>query len=798
MKYYNLLEAVGSFIHQSAEDLEDLLAFVEQESDEIDSASMMIDDIDSPKYKQLEKDSRALAAIGHVIHNNIAAFKKPDLLKNNIFLYDYEQDSGQVGAVHIQLNGDVAEGKWIGSYGIRGSELLKAGLKIAKAKGATKVKLTAKWDSEGFYRKMGLRQAGVTRNDPFADSNFTDFEGDLEESTAGPIHYMSYGMLTNPLNMPDGEFIGPAVVKNFKFEMLSYANIVSSPGDQVHGVLWAIDKKTLSRLDRIEGYPRMYDRRIVPVWDTAGNKYAAEIYLMTPETRDYLQDERPDRDYVRSILDGYKHAGVPLGQVRQAVNDLYNRHRGITEANMSPSALKDFAKSDVSKNFIMGFEAEILIPDLESSNNDDFEPDYSQDMPVPTGMGWQKDVRYWLKGGDNPNHDREIEKAMEKIDQQLLDYIESELQSYLETFDGRRTLIELIAKARGIALNSEEIESIENDIAEQNDWYHHAVDTIRDDWYQQTDYMPEFLKSNGIKTMKDFVYEYNLDWPYYDTTNNGTVTFRDVAEDFRNFTGYNVIASPEYHGVPRKPGQWIVEPDTSLEDDTGLGAGAEIISPPMPFRTAMTALNKFWKWADRNDAWTNESCGFHVGISIVGQSNLAIDPIKLVLFLGDEHVLGNFGRQFNRYSQSSMKELQKSIRYETPKVIDSVMDTIKTKVDKIATDAILQGMLDRSNRYLSISIKDKYVEFRSAGGNYLDKKKLIVSTILRYVRTMAIAADPAAERQDYLKKLYKLVNENKSGQKLDSLEIFTKFISGDITRETLKHELKRKHGLDNY
>ena len=46
--------------------------------------------------------------------------------------------------------------------------------------------------------------------------------------------------------------------------------------------------------------------------------------------------------------------------------------------------------------------------------------------------------------------------------------------------------------------------------------------------------------------------------------------------------------------------------------------------------------------------------------------------------------------------------------------------------------------------------------------------------------------------------LTKLVNENKSGQKLDSLEIFTKFISGDITRETLKHELKRKHGLDNY
>ena len=85
------------------------------------------------------------------------------------------------------------------------------------------------------------------------------------------------------------------------------------------------------------------------------------------------------------------------------------------------------------------------------------------------------------------------------------------------------------------------------------------------------------------------------------------------------------------------------------------------------------------------------------------------------------------------------------------------------------------------------------MEFRSAGGNYLDKKKLIVSTILRYVRAMSIAADPAAERQEYLKKLYKLFNENRTGKKSDSLDIFAKFIAGDIDKERLKYELRQKH-----
>ena len=181
-----IVEVVGSFIPKSAADLEDLENFVTNEEEEIDSVSTMFDNLNDPKYKQLEKDYRALMAVHNVITNNIRAFNKQELLNNNIFIYDYEEDSGKVGAIHVQIQNNIAEIKWLGSYGTSGRQLLIAGLTAAKAKGIKKYKLTAKWNSEGFYRKMGLQQHSEPEYNVFADSNFTDFAGDIPESTSKP------------------------------------------------------------------------------------------------------------------------------------------------------------------------------------------------------------------------------------------------------------------------------------------------------------------------------------------------------------------------------------------------------------------------------------------------------------------------------------------------------------------------------------------------------------------------------------------------------------------------------------
>lgn len=637
-----ILEYVGSFVPKSAEDLEDLQSFVEQEQEDIDSASIMVDD-DEDKAAKLTKDYRALTAIDYVIKNNVRAFENPELLKSNIFLYDYEQDSGQVGAIHIQLHDDIAEVKWLGSYGTSGKKLLQAGLQVAKARGAKRVKLTAKWDSEGFYRKMGLQQ-GASKSDPFANSNMTDFTGDINEQK-------------------------------------------------------------------------------------------------------------------------------------------------ITEVNMSPGALKSFAASPVAQEMFMGFEAEMLISDLEQTDATAWEPDYSQDIPFPFDNNWYKVAADWLMSGDNPNTPQLVKRKLDDLQQGLMDFIEDKMQNYLASYAGRVALRRIIAKDRGADADEA---TVNRDIDTQNEYFDHAVDKIREHYYGATNYMPEFLDDERIHTMKDFCQVYNMSWPHYDKSYEGDLTFEDLESNFVDYTGYSATVSREYHGAKRGANVWIFEPDTSIDAEGDNAAGVELVSPPMPLADGLEALDRFWGWADQIGAYTNDSCGFHVGVSIKGKNKYDLDIVKLVLFLGDEYVLQRYKRLFNDYTVSSLRTIRNGLdqswqnkQYD----LDQAIGIVKKGVNKLAQSVMIQGMASTQKKHVSVNVREKYVEFRSAGGNYIERRDEIQNTILRYVRAMAIAADPEAEKQEYAKKLYKLFDRAKTPNENDTMNYFSQYIAGKITKSELKSRL---------
>jgi gamma-glutamylcyclotransferase (GGCT)/AIG2-like uncharacterized protein YtfP len=143
----------------------------------------------------------------------------------------------------------------------------------------------------------------------------------LTEAGAAPIYYFSYGMLCDPKYMQAAELMGVAELRNFRYEMLQYANVVADTGGTVYGCLWSLDRDMLSQLDQIEGYPILYDRKTVPAY-VDGQKYVAELYTMTPETRDQLQGSRPSQGYINSIVRGYHAAGVPMDQLRQSLRGL--------------------------------------------------------------------------------------------------------------------------------------------------------------------------------------------------------------------------------------------------------------------------------------------------------------------------------------------------------------------------------------------------------------------------------------------------------------------------------------------
>jgi gamma-glutamylcyclotransferase (GGCT)/AIG2-like uncharacterized protein YtfP len=55
------------------------------------------------------------------------------------------------------------------------------------------------------------------------------------------------------------------------------------PGGEVHGILYSIDEEGLGLMDEFEGYPEVFGRREVTVFDDHNVKYKAHIYIQPKE-----------------------------------------------------------------------------------------------------------------------------------------------------------------------------------------------------------------------------------------------------------------------------------------------------------------------------------------------------------------------------------------------------------------------------------------------------------------------------------------------------------------------------------
>jgi hypothetical protein len=178
----------------------------------------------------------------------------------------------------------------------------------------------------------------------------------------------------------------------------------------------------------------------------------------------------------------------------------------------------------------------------------------------------------------------------------------------------------------------------------------------------------------------------------------------------------------------------------------------------------------------------------HMGVSVPYKGG-DVDYLKLILFLGDEYVLQSFGREANTYTKSAMSKFRENIKSGRADPAGALM-LMKNNLIEFAQREIQKGV--GTGKYTSAHIQDGYIEFRSAGGDWLaeesaDPQKLS-STMLRYARAMQIAANPAEERREYAKKLYKLVAPEGDSQ----LALFSQFAAGAIDKDELKKQWAEK------
>ena len=106
----------------------------------------------------------------------------------------------------------------------------------------------------------------------------------------GLYAYFAYGSNLLPARLlqrcPTAVPYAPAILPNYRLTERLYADVDYAPGKQVHGFVYLLRAHDVARLDRCEGYPRIYRRYTVDVILGDGTELPALIYEMTPKTKE--------------------------------------------------------------------------------------------------------------------------------------------------------------------------------------------------------------------------------------------------------------------------------------------------------------------------------------------------------------------------------------------------------------------------------------------------------------------------------------------------------------------------------
>jgi len=428
-------------------------------------------------------------------------------------------------------------------------------------------------------------------------------------------------------------------------------------------------------------------------------------------------------------------------------------NQDLFEIKMSPSNLSKLAKSI---NAQAGIEFEMIIPDITSDDGEsELEADYDMDERITS----IDDVIDFFNDGDY-NSSRDIRNLREELNAEFYEWLDEQIMDKWNE-EGRDYLRDYIHNNDLYDGSEEDLElQTETSWEEQDSNYESAQEEFREAYQDILD-DGDWLNSAGYTYATDIERNFDVQWPHYTIGGDAEVDIKSVAEEFEQMIGRPVEWSTSYHGAQRKPGAYAVEPDGSLEGDNSGDSGLEFISPPLPLDELLSDMQKIRAWAKQRGAYTNDSTGLHMNISVPNTSTAKLDYIKLALLLGDEHVLKEFGREANTYTGSALKKIRDIIK-DDPSKADQVLKQMQGQMAALATKVVHSG---ETQKFTSINTKGNYVEFRSPGGDYLDANwDKVVPTLLRSVVALDAAMDPQKYREEYQKKLFKLLDGSKEQQ----------------------------------
>ena len=459
----------------------------------------------------------------------------------------------------------------------------------------------------------------------------------------------------------------------------------------------------------------------------------------------------------------------------------------LMEINMSPTSLRQLASKI---NARAGMEFEMIVPNVKIDGSDDFEsePDYDYDEPT----GSIRNIRGFFHDGDH-NSRRDVDNLVEELEQEFYEWRQERMDEEWAS-DGREFFEQWV---RNNVSDDEWITG--EDDEDEDESFSNFVDR---EWEAQdrhyTDAYNEFVQDHegdyddgdwlnavDYNYMSNIAGSFDINWPYwteYQGDDDG-MAVENIADDFSGAIGRPVNHSTDYHGASREEGTYVVEPDGSLKGADNDDGGLEFVSPPLPIAELLSDLQKVKRWAKRRGCYTGADygTGLHINVSVDGWAGIEnLDYVKLAILLGDEYVLQQFQRQSNNYCKSALGLVKDAIK-KNPLTAKELLEKMKTHMNTAASKLIHTGI---TNKFTSINTKDGYVEFRSPGGDWLNEfEDKIEPTLLRFVVALDAAVHEDKYKQEYLKKLYKLLAP--SGDK-STIEYFAKYVAGDLPKAALK------------
>lgn len=452
---------------------------------------------------------------------------------------------------------------------------------------------------------------------------------------------------------------------------------------------------------------------------------------------------------------------------------------------------KEVAQGALNANILCGFEAETVWPNLGAGTDDD-------------DTEWLDNL-YWHRVSDII-YDQEGSRSIERVEEAYREWLQEEIvydfesevtqelvkdriedEEYIDNFISDRIDMSDVEEYKENKLEMLEIDDMQDELEEYSDWDDDAWAREYVEMYEQenfVEWLEEEIRDNGEawddawqRAMDQYDYD---DWVrrehggswwsllgdldiylWNEDSEGGGVDA--VASEVENWASNNSMSNDvrpgAYHsgkGVDNT--YWRVEDDTSIEGD---GAKAEIISPVYDSPASMLKeIKSLFDFMSNSDVETNSTTGMHVTMSLPNEAG-KINKLKIALLLGDQYVLKQFGRNYNSYTRSQENTLKDHVR--------SLQDDYKNEKSLSALEEIVASGLSDA-KFSSINFKsvsnssgNELVEFRIAGGDdyHADAEK-VMKAVIRYAAVMQAGFDKDAYRKDYIKALFKLINNQET------------------------------------